>query len=99
MVVARPVGVPPPDYQALAWFACLCCCWPLGLVAIIRSNEVRTASARGDYLTAEAASRSARTMSFLAIGLGIAFMVLYIIILTVYLIPLLTMENTYNDYN
>jgi len=37
----------PPDYQGLAWFACLCCCWPLGIVAILKSNEV---SKLGCYL-------------------------------------------------
>lgn len=69
----------PPDYQGLAWFACLCCCWPLGIVAILKSNEVRNSIARGDYNSATIASNSARNFAYMAIGLGIAFLVMYII--------------------
>ena len=25
----------------LAWFACLCCFWPVGIMAVIKSNQVR----------------------------------------------------------
>ena len=40
--VVHPMQGAPPDFQGLAWFACLCCCWPLGLIAIFKSNEVHT---------------------------------------------------------
>jgi hypothetical protein len=35
------VTAPVRDYMGLAVFACLCCFWPLGLVAISKANEVR----------------------------------------------------------
>ncbi|XP_032242907.1 proline-rich transmembrane protein 1 isoform X1 [Nematostella vectensis] len=95
VVVQQPIGVvSPPDYQALAWFACLCCCWPVGIVAIIKSNEVRNAMARGDYAAANAASSSARTLSMVSIGMGVAFMVLYLILLIVWIIPLIVAVNS-----
>merc|ERR1711865_264813 len=30
-------GRVPESYTALAWFSCLCCCWPGGLVAVCAS--------------------------------------------------------------
>jgi hypothetical protein len=29
-----------PDNMGLAIFVTICCCWPLGLVAIMRASEV-----------------------------------------------------------
>lgn len=91
--VVHPMQGGPPDYQGLAWFACLCCCWPLGLVAIFKSNEVRNAIARGDIATANMASRSARTFSHLAIGLGVVFLSVYVLLLIIWILPLLSLRH------
>lgn len=32
--------VPPEDYTLQAWLACLCCFWPIGLMAVLRAYEV-----------------------------------------------------------
>ncbi|CAH3144334.1 unnamed protein product [Pocillopora meandrina] len=82
-VVQANVQASPPDYQGLAWFACLCCCWPVGILAVLKSNEasVRNSMACGDYNSARVASNSARTFSYLAIGLGTSFFIMYIIAL------------------
>lgn len=32
--------VPPEDYTMQAWLACLCCFWPIGLMAVLRAYEV-----------------------------------------------------------
>jgi hypothetical protein len=29
------------DQMGLSIFACLCCCWPIGIFAIMKSSEVR----------------------------------------------------------
>ncbi|XP_074612821.1 uncharacterized protein LOC141869721 [Acropora palmata] len=29
----------PKDHSMLAWFACLCCFWPVGIIAVIKSNQ------------------------------------------------------------
>ena len=38
--VSRAQPAPPPTYFGLALFATLCCFWPLGVAALIKSNEV-----------------------------------------------------------
>ena len=36
----RQFATVPPNHSGFAWLTCLFCCWPLGLAAIIKSNEV-----------------------------------------------------------
>ena len=31
----------PPNHSVMAWLTCLFCCWPFGIVSIIKSNEVK----------------------------------------------------------
>ena len=31
----------PEDHCLLAWLACLCCFWPVGIIAVIKSIRVR----------------------------------------------------------
>ena len=42
-VAAAVYVIPPPNYAGLAWFSCLCCVWPIGLFAVIKSFEVSQA--------------------------------------------------------
>ena len=31
----------PEDHKILEWFACLCCFWPAGTIAVFKSNQLR----------------------------------------------------------
>ncbi len=42
--VAPPGGVPPNDYFVMSILTLLFCFWPLGIVALIKSIEVRKLS-------------------------------------------------------
>ena len=42
--VAPPGGVPPKDYFVMSILTLLFCFWPLGIVALIKSIEVRKLS-------------------------------------------------------
>lgn len=49
----------------------VCCCLPLGVVALVFAAQVNSKLAAGDFAGAEAASRSARTWLIVAIIGGI----------------------------
>jgi len=68
-------GRQPESYAVLAWFSCLCCCWPVGLVAVCASREVSVAYMDGDYERAERASRRARHIAICAIIMGVLFFI------------------------
>lgn len=63
----------PEDYRTLAWFACLCCFWPVGIIAVIKSNQVHTHLARGDVNSARIASAEAKKYARIAVYIGTFF--------------------------
>ena len=71
---ATPHFPPPPNvpnYLVHSILATLCCCLPLGVVALVYSSQVNTKLAAGDVAGAEASSRSARTWVIVAVIAGI----------------------------
>lgn len=78
-----PAGGAPgsvPNYLVPAILS-LFCCWPLSIVAIIFATQVNSKVAAGDMPGALDASKKAKMFSFIAIGLGVAGIVIYIIFL------------------
>jgi len=71
---------PPESYMALSICACLCCCWPLGLLAIIKSCQVNDAVNNGDLAAANEASKKARGLASCSIIIGVCFTVAFIAI-------------------
>ncbi|VDI55537.1 Hypothetical predicted protein [Mytilus galloprovincialis] len=62
----------PSDYMCSAIFACLCCCWPLGLIAMYAANSANDARAKGDF-------EEARTKNSLALSMIIGSVIFGII--------------------
>ncbi|XP_068742601.1 proline-rich transmembrane protein 1-like isoform X2 [Montipora capricornis] len=77
--------VAPPDYCGLSWFACLCCCWLIGIFAILRSNQTRDAILRGDMVTANQLSTETRKLANTAIVFGVITFVVSMIVRSVIL--------------
>ncbi|XP_008285132.1 dispanin subfamily A member 2b-like isoform X2 [Stegastes partitus] len=75
-VSAGPLANPVNDYLCYSIFTLLCCFWPLGVAALVYSISTRTANQAGDQVMAERNSRTARTLNHVAVGLGIAFLIL-----------------------
>ena len=77
-----PAGgtAPVPNNLVIAILSILCC-WPLAIPAIIFATQVNGKVAAGDVAGAQDASKKAKMFSFIAIGLGVAGILIYVIML------------------
>ena len=67
-----------PNYMVPAIIS-IFCCWPLAIPAIIFAAQVNGKVAAGDTPGAQDASKKAKMFSFIAIGLGLVGIVIYVI--------------------
>jgi Interferon-induced transmembrane protein len=65
------------NYLVQSILVTLCCCLPLGVVAIVYAAQVNTKLASGDVAGALAASRNAKMWSWIAFGVGLLLAVGY----------------------
>jgi hypothetical protein len=77
-------GAPPtaeviPNYLIQSIILTLCCCLPLGIVAIVFSAQVNSKLAVGDIAGAREASAKAKMFCWIGLGLGIAFAILWMV--------------------
>ncbi len=68
-----------PNYLVPAILS-IFCCWPLGIVAIIFAAQVNGKVAAGDLAGAADASKKAKLFSFIAIGIGVFFGLIYLVL-------------------
>lgn|SRR6218665_1401314 len=87
---------PPADHLGYSIFVTICCCWIIGLFAIIKSAECRSAIAAGDRSTADIKSRQAKKLGNVALGLGIVTLVVTIVLFGVYYGLLLSNMNLHD---
>jgi hypothetical protein len=69
-----------PNYMVPAIIS-IFCCWPLAIPAIIFATQVNSKLAAGDTAGAEDASKKAKMFAFIAIGLGVLGILIYVIML------------------
>ena len=69
-----------PNYMVPAIIS-IFCCWPLAIPAIIFAAQVNSKLAAGDTAGAEDSSKKAKMFSFIAIGLGVLCILIYVIML------------------
>lgn len=73
---AAAPGTPIPNYLVQSILVTLCCCLPLGIVAIIFSAQVNSKLAAGDVAGAQEASANAKKWCWIAFGVGIALLII-----------------------
>ena len=69
-----------PNYLVPAIIS-IFCCWPLAIPAIIFATQVNGKVAAGDIAGAQEASKKAKMFAFIAIGLGLVGVLIYVIML------------------
>ena len=78
-----PANKPPDNNLVWAIVSTILCCWPLGIVSIIKSTKVNSLWAQGDHAGAQKSADDAKKWAiYSAIGAAI-FWVLYIILIVV----------------
>lgn len=71
----------PDSNMALAIFTTICCCLPLGIVAIIKANSVNSLYMMKQYQAAIMASNEAKKWSIAGIVISLVLWVIYILFL------------------
>uniref|UniRef100_A0ABM5ER21 Transmembrane protein PMIS2 n=1 Tax=Pogona vitticeps TaxID=103695 RepID=A0ABM5ER21_9SAUR len=80
VIVSQPVQfVEQPEYLCYSLLAMLFCCFPLGIVALIFSIQTQGANRNRNREDAQRYSNRARTFATLAVGFGLASLVIFII--------------------
>ena len=76
-----PAAVPPgeviPNYLWQSIVCTVCCCWPLGIPAIVYAAQVNTKVLQGDLEGARNSSHNARMWCWIAFGAGLVFSLVY----------------------
>ncbi|MBQ8485442.1 MAG: CD225/dispanin family protein [Bacteroidaceae bacterium] len=69
----------PDNNMALAIFTTVCCCLPLGIVAIVKANSVETLYLTKQYNAAMMAANEAKKWSFIGIISSIIIWAIYLL--------------------
>lgn len=69
----------PNNNMALAIFTTICCCLPLGIVAIIKANSVDSLYAMKQYAEANMAANDAKKWSIIGIVSSLVVCIVYIL--------------------
>jgi len=77
------VSNPPDNYLVWAILTTILCCLPLGIVSIIKSTEVNTKWARGDYAGAQESAAAAKKWAIWSAASGFIVLALYLILVFV----------------
>ena len=76
-----PVGSPPNNFLVPAILVTLFCCLPAGIVSIVYAAQVNSKWTAGDVAGAQTAAKNAKTWTFVSLGVGLVFIVLYVMLM------------------
>jgi hypothetical protein len=72
-----PAGEPIKNYLVQSILVTICCCLPLGIVAIVFAAQVNSKLAAGDIAGAREASSKAKLFCWIALGVGLVVTIVY----------------------
>lgn len=71
--------IKPNNYMALAIFTTICCCLPLGIVAIVKASKVNEYFILHQYELAQKSANDAKKWSLIGIVIGLACQIIYLL--------------------
>lgn len=71
--------IKPNNYMALAIFTTICCCLPLGIVAIVKASKVNEYFALHQYDLSQKAADEAKKWSVIGIVIGLICQIIYLV--------------------
>ena len=72
-------GPQPPNYLVQSILITICCCLPLGIVALVFAAQVNSKYAQGDYAGALESSNKAKLFCWIGFGIGIAAQLIWLL--------------------
>lgn len=81
--VVLPPGATVPNYLVFAILTTVFCCLPAGIPAIVYAAQVNGKLQAGDLAGAQDASKNAKMWCLISLGLGLAVVALYVILVMV----------------
>ncbi|MBB1086956.1 CD225/dispanin family protein [Lysobacter sp. SG-8] len=78
MSTPPPVNAHVPNHLVWAILSTILCCLPAGIVSIVYAAQVNGKLAAGDIAGAQDASNKAKTWAWVAFGVGIAGVLIYV---------------------
>jgi len=75
-----------PSYMGWAIVTLILCFWPTGIVAVVYASKVGNRLALGDVPGAQEASRKAKMWTWITFGIGVAWWVIWIVIILLFVI-------------
>ncbi|MFT4669543.1 MAG: hypothetical protein ACI9AT_000686 [Ulvibacter sp.] len=78
-----PANKPPDNNLVWAIVSTILCCWPLGIVSIIKSTKVNNLWAQGDHAGAKKSADDAKKWAIYSVIGAVIFWVLYIVLMVV----------------
>jgi hypothetical protein len=78
------VNKPPDNNLVWAIVSTVLCCWPFGIVSIIKSTKVNSLWVQGDFVGAQKSADDAKKWAIYSAVGAVLFWVLYIVIMVVF---------------
>ena len=79
-----PAGAPPENNLVWAILSTVLCCWPIGIVAIIKATKVKELWLQGDHAGAQKAADDAKKYSIWSAAVLGILGILYIVFVVIF---------------
>ena len=79
---SKPASVFVENNLVQAILVTMCCCLPFGIVSIVYASQVDGFARSGDRIAAEEAAEKSRTWANYGFGVGLVWIVLYLLVMT-----------------